>query len=199
MDIIQSLPLPDEICHKIVLYVFKSPHIHLQEEIFKRVLSIPIYKKLVEKGGIKKVNGYITKVCVWDDDQELQQELLDDTERMSLTFEIQVLHVLQNLTQIDLGGTGVKGDIQVLHGLQHLTEFNFDNTGVFGNIQVLHGLQHLTEFVLMDTNVFGNIQVLQGLQNLTFFDVDDTDVSGDEEAFHEYRKSHGLKVCRVTL
>ena len=68
MDIIQRLPLPDEICHKIVLYVFKSSHTHLQEEIFKRALSKPIYQKLVEKGEIEiNAQGHITKAkCLWN-------------------------------------------------------------------------------------------------------------------------------------
>ena len=33
MDIIYKLPFPDEICHKIVLYAFKSYHTDLQEKI----------------------------------------------------------------------------------------------------------------------------------------------------------------------
>ena len=61
-DIIHSLPLPDEICHKILLYAFKSPHAHLQEEIFKRAVPKSIYQKLVEKGEIETdAQGHITK------------------------------------------------------------------------------------------------------------------------------------------
>ena len=69
MDIIQQLPFPDEICHKIVLYAFKSPHAHLQEEVFKRAMPKSTYQKLVEKGGIvKDSRGHITSVLTYDDD-----------------------------------------------------------------------------------------------------------------------------------
>ena len=100
MDIIQQLPFPDEICHKIVLYAFKSPHTHLQEEIFKRAVPTHIYQKLVEKGGIKTdAHGHITNVCVEND--AMNNWLLDAAERKSLQFDIQVLpRVLQNLTTI---------------------------------------------------------------------------------------------------
>jgi len=147
MDIIQLLPFPDEICSKIVLYAFKSSHIHLQDEIFKRAVPTHIYQKLVEEGGIvKNEQGYITKGCVYKDDW-----LLDDAERKSIQF-----------------------DIQVIQGLHNLTGFDLDDTGVFGNIKFLQGLPHLTSFNLWDTGVIG-----------------------DEEAFHAYRKSHGLKKCNM--
>ena len=68
MDIIQQLPFPDEICHKIVLYAFKSPHIHLREVIFKRALSKPIYQKLAEEGEIEiDAQGHVTRAtCLWN-------------------------------------------------------------------------------------------------------------------------------------
>ena len=173
MDIIQQLPFPDEICSKILLYAFKSPHIHLPEEIFKRAVPTDIYQKLVEKGGIEKnEKGHVTKVLV----NKSARWLLDDAERESLQF-----------------------DIQVFQGFRHLTTFFLDGTGVFGDIQVLQGLRDLTEFSLTDTGVFGDIKVLQGLQNLTEFYLEITRVTGDEEAFHEYRKSHGLKKCDVYM
>ena len=106
MDIIQQLPFPDEICSKIVLYAFKSPHIHLPEEIFKRAVPTDIYQKLVKKGGIEKVNEHITKVCVWHDQGE---QLIDNAEKKSMQFDIQVLQGLQNLIQFDLYDTGVFG------------------------------------------------------------------------------------------
>ena len=176
---------------------FKSYHTDLHDEILKRALSKPIYQKLVVKWpGVKKVNGHVTELNVWG---KYGKPLLDSAERISITFDIQVLHILQNLAQFDLGGTGVKGDIQVLQGFQHLTKFDLQCTNVFGDIRVLQELQHLTQFRLCDTVVKGDIQVLQELQNLTEFQLMITGVTGDEEAFHEYRKSHGLKVCRVTL
>ena len=190
MDIIQQLPFPDEICHKIVLYAFKSPHTHLQEEIFKRVVPTHIYQKLVEKGGIEKVNGYITKVCVWDYGDE---QLLDDDDLKSLQFDIKVLQGLQNLTEFHLMYTGVTWDIQVLQGLPHLTKFDLSETGVTGDIQFLQGLPNLTEFNLNYTRVFGDIKVLQGLQHLTVFHLDMTGVTGDIQVlqgFHNLTEFH---------
>ena len=208
MDIIQQLPFPDELCSKIVLYAFKSVHIHLQEEIFKRVLSIPIYQKLMAGGGIgKDADGNVTKLSVWH--LEHGADLLDTAERKSLQFDIRVLQWLPNLTEFRLGSCpGVTGDIQVLQELPNLTIFRLNDTSVFGNIQVLQGLQHLTYFSISWTGVTGDIQVLQELPNLTEFwlggshvfgEIQGMGVTGDEEAFHEYRKSHGLEECNVYM
>jgi len=62
MDIIQCLPFPDEICHKIVLYVFKSPHNDLKLGILKHVLGTTIYNKLVFNEKIIVKDGYVVKV-----------------------------------------------------------------------------------------------------------------------------------------
>jgi hypothetical protein len=220
MNIIYQLPLPDELCSKIVLYAFKSPHIYLREEIFKRAVPKHIYQKLVAGGGIKKVNGHVTKLNVWG---KYGNALLTDDERISIKFDIYVLHLLpnlttvklaitrvngdirvlqglQNLTTFDLSCTRVNGDIAVLQGLQHLTTFDLQNTGVTGDIQVLQGLQHLTVFNLISTGVTGNIQALQGLRNLTHFSLGhNPSVTGDENAFHNYRETHGLEFCKVYM
>ena len=137
MDIIQQLPFPDEICHKIVLYAFKSPYTDLQDEIFKRAVPTDIYQKLVEKGGIKTdAHGHITNVCVEND--AMNNWLLDAAERKSLQFDIQVLQGLPNLTWFNLSDTGVFGDIQVLQELQHLTEFYLTGAGVKGDKKAFH-------------------------------------------------------------
>jgi len=196
MDIIQSLPLPDEICRKILLYAFKSPHTHLQEEIFKRAVPTNTYQELVEKGGIvKNEHGYVTMVSVWDKDCG---GLIDDADRQCLQFDIQFLptnlikldlydtiafgniqDLSTNLTEIDLSSTVVTGDIQFLQDLPNLTWFDFYKTGVFGDIHVLRGLQHLIKFDLCKTGVTGDIQVIQELPNLIEFELSDTDVTGD--------------------
>ena len=153
MDIIQQLPFPDEICHKIVLYAFKSPHIYLREVIFKRALSKPIYQKLAEEGEIEiDAQGYVTRAtCLWN-----------HVDLESIQFDIRVLP--RNLTDFSLRWTGVTGDIQDLPN--NLTKFELSQTDVKGDIQVLQGLQHLTEFSLDATGVTGDIQVLQGLRQL---------------------------------
>jgi hypothetical protein len=196
MDIIRQLPFPDEICSKILLYAFSSVHTDLQEEILKRALPTDIYQKLMAGGGIiKDSRRHITNVSVYDDDVE---QLLDDTERQSLHFDIQFLptnltkldlydtiafgniqDLSTNLTEIDLSSTVVTGDIQFLQDLPNLTWFDFYKTGVFGDIHVLRGLQHLVKFDLCKTGVTGDIQVIQELPNLIEFELSDTDVTGD--------------------
>ena len=196
MDIIRQLPFPDEICSKILLYAFRSPHTDLPEEIFKRAVPKSIYRKLMAGGGIAKDSrGHITNVSIYDDNVE---QLLDDDETEILQFDIQFLptnltkldlydtnafgniqDLSTNLTEIDLSSTVVTGDIQFLQYLPNLTWFDFYKTGVFGDIHVLRGLQHLIKFNLCRTGVTGDIQVIQELPNLTEFELSDTDVTGD--------------------
>ena len=209
MDIIQRLPLPDEICNKIVLYAFKSPHIHLQEEIFKRAVPKSICQKLVEVGDIEiNAQGHITKAkCLWNnvDLENLQFDIRILPNNLTefglsstgVTGDIQDLPT--NLIKFYLNDTGVTGDIQVLQGLQHLTEFSLFNTGVTGDIRVLQGLPNLSGFNLSNTGVFGDIQVLQSRPKLTEIDLENTGVTGDEEAFQNYRKSHRLEECYMYL
>ena len=211
MDVIQQLPFPDEICHKIVLYAFKSPHTHLQEEIFKRAMPKSICQKLVEEGDIEiNALGHITKAkCLWHnvDLESIQLDirvLPNNLTEFGLSStdvfgDIHVLQGLRNLTTFDLQSTGVKGDIQVLQGLQNLTEFYLSKTSVTGDIQVLQELQNLTNFSLHNTDVFGDIQVLRSLPKLTYFNLSRTGVFGDKEAFYNYRKTHELKECYMCL
>ena len=93
----------------------------------------------------------------------------------------------------------VKFDIAVLESLPNMTRFYLFDTGVTGDIQVLQGLRNLTSLWCGSTGVTGDIQVFQELPNLTFFTLRSTRVTGDKEVFHDYRKSHGLKECRVSM
>ena len=211
MDVIQQLPFPDEICHKIVLYAFKSPHIHLREVIFKRALSKPIYQKLAEEGEIEiDAQGYVTRAtCLWNhvdlesiqfDIRVLPRNLTEiNFASTGVTGDIQILRGLRHLTTFFLDGTGVTGHIQVLQGLQHLTTFSLARTGVFGDIQLLQGLSHLTRFDLRNTSVMGAVQVLQELPRLIEFYLDETGVTGDKYAYYDYRKLHRLRDCYVSL
>ena len=196
MDIIQQLPFPDEICGKILLYAFKSPHTHLQEEIFKRVLSKPIYQKLVEKEGIKKnEKGHITKVSVLNDNYSVY--LLNACGRVCVRFDIQIIQVFRHLTIFNLYDTRVFGDIQNLP--INLTYFDLQHTDVTGDIRVLHGLPNLTKFYLRETRVWGDIKDIISMPYLTSFDLLRTGVSGDKKAFNEYRKNAGLEECAIRL
>jgi len=177
MNIIYKLPFPDEICHKILFYACNSHHIDLQEEIFKRALSIPIYQKLVEKGGIiKNVHGHITSICIFD---EGGNDFLDDFDRKSITFDIQVLP--KSLISLYLNNTGVTGDIQVLQEFPNLISFSLARTGVTGDIKNLP--TNLIGFRLSRTGVTGDIQNLS--KNLSIFDLRFTGVTGDIQVLKE--------------
>ena len=184
MNIIYQLPFPDELCSKIVLYAFKSPHIHLPEEIFKRAMPTDIYQKLVAGGGIKKnAHGHITKVSMLNEARNAL--LLYNDERESLQFDIQVLQGFHNLTELNLGHTGVVGDISVLESLPKLTSVHLSSTGVAGNISVFESLPNLTSFYISRTGVVGDISVLRLLPKLTEFYFNHTGVFGDLAVIQE--------------
>ena len=191
--------LPQEVLSKIMWYTLESPHTDLECGILKHAMGAPIYNKLVNKGGIvKDKNGHVVKVNT--------TVLSWGTERKSIKFDIAVLGSLSNLTEVNLQDTRVFGNIQVLQGLQNLIKFYLSGM-IFGDIQVLQGLRNLTSLWLGSTGVTGDIEVLQELPNLTAFSLRDTRVTGNtcsdgtavKEAFHNYRKSHGLEECKVLM
>ena len=42
MDIIYKLPLPDEICSKIIVFAYKTPHTGLAVKVLKKKLCKPM-------------------------------------------------------------------------------------------------------------------------------------------------------------
>ena len=183
--------LPQELLSKIMLYTLKSPHTELECGVLKHAMGAPIYNKLVNKEGIvKDKNGHVVKV---------DASSVPWSERKRVKFDIAVLESLPKLTEFYLQWTGVFGDISVLESLPNMTRFYLFDTGVTGDIQVLQGLRNLTSLWCGSTGVFGDIQVFQELPNLTFFTLRSTRVTGDKEVFYDYRKSHGLKECRVSM
>ena len=144
----------------------------------KKLLGTAIYDKLAAADGGIEVNeeGQVTALRVFVKIDEEWNELLTESERESLTFDIQALKSLPQLTYFALGGTGVTGDIQALKSLPQLTNFDLSNTGVTGDIQALKSLPQLTTFHLNNTGV-----------------------TWDKDAFHAHRASAGLKKCRVYM
>ena len=167
----------------------------------KKLLGTAIYDKLAAADGGIEVNeeGQVTALRVFVKIDEEWNELLTESERESLTFDIQALKSLPQLTYFALGGTGVTGDIQALKSLPQLTNFDLSNTGVTGDIQALKSLPQLTGFYLYNTGVTGDIQALKSLPQLTTFHLNNTGVTGDKDAFHAHRASAGLKKCRVYM
>ncbi len=186
----------------------------------KKLLGTAIYDKLAatDKGIEVNEEGHVTALRVWDG----YNWLLTESERKSLTFDIQALKSLRQLAEFYLNSTGVNGDIQALKSLPQLTLFYLYNTGVTGDIQALKSLPQLTEFYLSNTGVTGDIQALKSLPQLTEFDLinsgvtgdiqalkslpqlttfwlNHTGVTGDKDAFHAHRASAGLKECDVKL
>ena len=148
------------------MYACKSPHNGLGSAALKHIIGFYIYNKLIKNGGIVlDGDGHVVKILIG---------ALSFEERRELTFDIEHLESLQNLTYIDLDSTGVSGNIEHLKSLQNLTNIQLFNTGVTGNIKHLESLPILKMIALRDTGV-----------------------SGDTEAFHEYRNSAGLEDCYI--
>ena len=204
MDILYQLPFPQEVCSKIFMYACKSPHNGLGSAVLKHIIEVnndqifygygvDIYNKFIENGSIMlDGDGHVVKILVGCNRYSMRYG-------RELTFDIEHLESLQNLTTIDLRYTRVTGNIEHLKSLQNLTRIYLDNTGVTGDIEHLKLLQKLTKIYLKNTGVTGNIEHLQSLQNLTIINLYDTSVTGDEEAFHEYRESEGLPYCDIYL
>ena len=171
MDILYKLPFPQEVCSKIFMYTCKSPHTGLGVAILKKIIGLPIYNKLIAYGGVD-ADGNVVKIT---------NIILTSSQENQLTFDIDHLKSLQNLTEINLGGTGVSGDIAHLKSLPNLTKINLGGTGVTGNIEHLKSLPNLTEIYLYNTSVNGNIEHLKSLPNLTEIYLYNTGVTGNIE------------------
>ena len=205
MDVIQQLPFPDEICHKIVLYAFKSPHTGLGVSILKKQLKmndLDIPEKDQDVTCIDRV-----RIINFPVDMSIDiyfytcfyNLTVFDIRHTGVTGDIVHLKSLMNLTNINLSDTDtdVYGDIAHLKSLTNLTDIGLNQTSVTGDIEHLNSLLNLVEIMLNNTAVTGDIKHLGSLSNLTHIDLGDTDVTGDEDAFHEYRKSCGLKECEM--
>ncbi len=178
MDILYQLPFPKEVCSKIFMYACKSPHTGLGVAIFKKIIRLPIYNKLIKNGGIV-LDGdeNLVKFRVWD---KHSHELLGYYERKHMTFDIVHLASLPKLTDIVLNqNTGVMGDIKNLKSLRNLIVINLWNTGVTGDIENLTSLTNLTEIYLSRTGISGNIAHLNSLLNLTEINLSNTGVTGN--------------------
>ena len=170
MDILYQLPFPDEVCSKIFMYACKSPHTGLGVAILKKIIGLSIYNKLI---GYEEDDRNVMEFRVW---KQGEGWILNHAELRELTFDIDHLKSLPNLTVIDL-----------------------ENTGVSGNIAHLKSLLNLTRIFLYNTGVSGNIAHLKSLPKLNMIYLDGTDVSGDKEAFVNYRKISGLPYFIVEL
>jgi len=182
-SLVQSLP--QELISKIMLYTLDSPHNDLEEEIFKRLITKPIYQKMNKKEGLfKDARGHITKIYLWYENPHsrrhpLNMNILDVELHDHIDFDITLLQKFPNLTKLDLSYTNIYGDIAVLKWLPNLTKLNLAYAYVSGDIAVLRWLPNLTDMDIGSTGVMGDIAVLYELPNLTKYFLDDTNVTGD--------------------
>ena len=184
MDIIQTLPFPDEVCNKIFIFWCKSPHTGLGVEIFKKKLqtndlNIPENDddviKLFRLREIKKSYKSID-IDLFTCFHNLTVIYLSN---IRVSGDIAHMKSLPNLTIISLVNTGVSGDIAHLKSLPNLTIISLVGTGVSGDIEHLKSLPKLTTISLSDTGVSGDIEHLKSLPELECIDLSDTGVSGD--------------------
>ena len=171
MDILYNLPLPKEICSKIIIFACKSPHTGLSSTILKKIIGLHFYN-IFNKNGDIKLDGDGNVVEIWNNIRSF-------IEQRKLTFDISHLNSLPNLIKIYLDDTGVFGDIENLKSLPNLTEIRLDQTGVSGNISHLKLLPNLTKIFLGRTGVFGDIENLKSLSNLIMIDLYKTGVIGN--------------------
>ena len=136
-----------------------------QQSFLTALIGTKIYYKLRENEGIVlDGDGRVVEFRVFDKDNN---NLLKDIERKQLTFDIEKLKSLPNLTTVDLDETGVTGDIEHLKTLTNLTEIGLHETGVTGNIKHLKTLLNLTFINLSNTIVTGDIIHLKTLPKMT--------------------------------
>ena len=88
MYILYQLPLPQEVCSKIFIYVCKSPHTGLGVAILKNIVGLPIYNKLIEYEDDDRNVIKITNIR------------LTSSQDNQLTFDIGHLKSLPKLSEI---------------------------------------------------------------------------------------------------
>ena len=217
MDILYQLSFPDEVCSKIFMYACKSPHNGLGSAALKHIIGFDIYNKLIKNGGIVlDGDGHVVEILV-------STTLSFEERREQLTFDIEHLKSLQNLTYINLIGTvhvsgnivhlkslqnltaiylrftGVTGNIVHLKSLQKLTVISLSYSGVTGNIVHLKSLQDLSEIYIYNTRITGDIIDLKSLPDIFEISIADTEITVNEELFDEYRESVGLGDCIINI
>ena len=208
MDLIQLLPLPEEIRNKILLFACKSPHtgvgVGLLKKKFKNnYLDIPDNDKdLISFEAFKQVYHFPDTINIYlftcfhnltridmgvedvrvtgniEDLKSLQKLSVIDFYNKNVDGNIENLKSL-NITTISLSKTGVTGDIANLKFMCNLNIVCIRNTEVNGDIVNLKSLQNLTIIVMSGTVVTGDIIHLKSLKNLTIIDLSETLVTGD--------------------
>ena len=125
MDIIQQLPLPEEICSKIFMFACKSPHTGIGVAMLKKKLkvndlNIPENDKEITIFYSRNINVY----------------------PMNKHIHIYYCTCFSNLTNIDLNTTGITGNIDHMTSLPKLTNIYLNNTHVTGDIVCLKSLMN---------------------------------------------------------
>ena len=198
---IYQLPLPQEICSKILMFACKSPHTGLGVGLLK--------KKLNERNlDIPENDENVTHICCIPQYSSINiyfYSLFKNLTEISLAGHIGVsgdiadLKLLPNLTVIHFAVTMVTGDIEHLKSLPNLTSIALGLTSVTGDIIHLKSLPKLTEIRLSEAHVMGDIKHLKTLPNLTYIDISWTGVTGDGNAFCNYRNNTGLESCELYM
>ena len=119
-----------------------------------------------------------------------------------MSIDIYYYTCFYNLTEINLGETGVKGDILHLKSLPNLTVIDLSYTNVTGDISSVARLIRLTYLDLNHTDVTGKIVNLKSLLNLTYICLTNTAVNfsllDHVSQFQKYRIEFGAS-ARITF
>ena len=150
-----------------------------QQFLLKALIGSKIYYKLLENGGIVlDDDGCVVEFRIQTGVSASEFQLSYNLRR-ELTFDMEKIKSLSNLTKIDLNGTRVTGNIAHLESLRKLSVIKLTGKRVTGNIAYLKLLPNLTKIDLSSTGVTGNIAYLKSLPNLTNIGLWKTGVTGD--------------------
>jgi Leucine-rich repeat (LRR) protein len=175
MDIIYKLPLPDEICSKILIYSCKSSHTDLGLEILKREVS-EHWRGMMNYGGVIE-----PKSCKHDHEliKFAPENYEEESDSFIITMDLYMFSRFTAITTLILSNTWITGDISVIQPLQNLETLSLFNTSVTGDISVLKSFLNLNTLFLQHTYVSGDISVLKLLSKVIYLCLDNTYVTGD--------------------
>jgi hypothetical protein len=212
MEVLFQLPLPTEICWKILYYTIKSPYEDLGLGVLKHFTYTDNDHRYNEKDKdfitfdimhydfinyMKPFN--IFKLGMFTNITQLCLE--EPGTHTGITGDIQVLQFMPNLTNLAIANMyNIYGDICHLSSLFKLKDISLDSTKLYGNIENISSLHNLQTLYISDINICGNINTLKYLKKLFHIYLINTLIYNHEnDGFHDYRKKNNLPSCKFIM
>ena len=185
MEILFKLPLPDELCWKIIYYACKSnlhdlglgvvKHFTYSENNNNCLSSVKSDKMLIEffRSSCPFINYMkpfnIFKLGMFTNMQKLIICPFASDMFEAITGAIQVVRNMPNLTNIVISFSNIYGNICNLSSLTKLENLSLTKVNIEGNISSLLSLQHLKSLFIANTLVHGNKDIFKNINNLKYF------------------------------